>query len=114
MKKIEFAVPATFDVDEILATSEAEFGLRAADRYQRLIGLAIDALAVDPERIGVRQTPDTPPGVCWFHLRSARNLAPPGERIGKPRHLILFTVTDTHISILRLLHDSMDIPAHAG
>jgi toxin ParE1/3/4 len=114
VKRIEFALPATFDIDEILANSETEFGGRIAVRYQRLIGLAIDALARDPERIGVRQTPDTPSGVYWFHLRSARTMAPPDERIGKPRHLILFTVTDTHIFILRLLHDSMDIPAHAG
>ena len=114
MRKVEFTVPAVLDIDDILANSEAEFGSRTADRYQRLIGQAIDALAADSERIGVRQTPDTPADIYWFHLRSVRTMAPPGERIGKPRHLIVFTVTDTQIFIVRVLHESMDIPAHVG
>ncbi|MES2860915.1 MAG: type II toxin-antitoxin system RelE/ParE family toxin [Pseudomonadota bacterium] len=114
MRRVEFAAPAAFDIDDILANSEAEFGPRTASRYERLIDQAIDALAADPERSGVRQTPDTLVGLYWFHLRSARTLAPPSERIGKPRHLIVFTVTGASIFIVRVLHDSMDIPAHVG
>lgn len=114
MKKVEYAVPAAIDIDEILADSEAEFGPRTAARYQQLIDQAIAALAANPERIGVRQNPDTPANVHWLHLRTVRTMAPPGERIGKPRHLIVFTVTGTRIVILRVLHDSMDIPAQVG
>ena len=114
MRKVEFTVPATLDIDDILSNSEADFGSRAAVQYQRLIGHAIDALAENASHVGVRQSPDTPSDVYWFHLRSARNVPPPGERVGKPRHLIVFTLTDTHISIVRVLHDSMDIPAHLG
>ncbi|MFC5346238.1 type II toxin-antitoxin system RelE/ParE family toxin [Brevundimonas staleyi] len=114
MRTVEYAVPAAIDIDEILAASEAEFGPLTAERYEKLIARAIDALASNPGRIGVRQNPDTPTDVRWFHLRAVRTVAPPGERIGRPRHLIVFTFNDTRLFIVRVLHDSMDIPARIG
>jgi hypothetical protein len=50
-------------------------------------------------------------GIVLFHLRHARTRgAPPKE----PRHFIVFTFDEATLTILRVLHDSMDAPAYFG
>ena len=112
MKRIEVTVPAALDIDAILEVSERDFGPGIANRYELLIATGIDALAVDSARPGVRQSVDTAPGVRWFHLRSVRTLAPTAERIGRPRHILVFKIDGQTLVVLRVLHDAMDLSAH--
>jgi hypothetical protein len=49
-------------------------------------------------------SPDSAPRI--FHLRHARQR---GAKPKHPRHFIVFTYDDTTLTILGILHDSMDI-----
>lgn len=110
--RLRITVPAALDIDDILVASERNFGALIAQRYETLIGVSIEALSVDPTRTGVRSSPDTAPGVRWLHLRSTRLLVPAPERIGKPRHILVFRTDASTLTLFRVLHDAMDLSAH--
>ena len=65
-------------------------------------------LCESPQSASVRQDEDLA-GILFFHLRHARSrgIAPKA-----PRHFIVFTYDDNTLTILRVLHDSMDVHAH--
>ena len=105
-------MPAARDIDGILETSETVFGPVIADRYEALIAHGIDALSLNPQRVGVRKSVDASPEIRWLHLRSVRTLAAVPERIGKPRHILVFMSDASTLTILRVLHDAMDLSAH--
>lgn len=111
MRQVGFTDPALADIDDIITSSVRDFGLSAALRYEGLIDAAITAIASDDADVGVRRSTETK-GVCWYHLRSAKALVPPGERVGRPRHILLFRVHADAIIVLRVLHDAMDLSAH--
>jgi|CXWL01.1.fsa_nt_gi plasmid stabilization system protein ParE len=67
-------------------------------------------LCADPKRSGVQQFEDMP-GRYLFHLRHARTRGTPPKQ---PRHFIVFTYDETHLTVLRILHDSMEIERQVG
>ena len=87
-------------------------GAAARARYGRPLSAAYADLQADPERLGVR-----PAGVadlCLYPIRHSRARLPPADRVGRPRHLIVFTFDKTHVRILRVLHDGMDVARHVS
>lgn len=107
MRRIEFAVRARSDIRTALATSREQFGASAQRHYEALIARAQKLLAQDPSRAGVQQSEHLPPSYFLFHVRHARTRGTPPKQ---PRHIIVFTYTETRLTIVRVLHDSMDVP----
>jgi toxin ParE1/3/4 len=70
--------------------------------YAKTISLAMQALADGPEIAGSNLREDIAPGIRILHV----------ARMGrKGRHFIVFRVSPVRtIDVLRLLHDSMDLP----
>jgi len=108
VRAVEIAPLALSDLGEILAWSESRFGPATADRYRALIEAALDDIREDPERRGVR-----PVGARrLYHLRSSRSRLF-GETVAEPRHFLVFRATPEVVTLLRVLHDAMDLPARA-
>jgi len=114
MRFVKIAATARRDIAKALRISENEFGLTARDRYKALIDQAIQDLAEDATRLGVRRIDEIREGYFIYHLKMSRgNVA--GDRVGKPRHFLLyrFEKEDTLI-IARLLHERMLLGRHAN
>jgi toxin ParE1/3/4 len=111
MRRHQLAANARAEIRNLLKTSSRIFGPRARRDYKALIDRAIRLLCGDPKRPGVQQREGLPDGVFLFHLRHARGR---GASPKQPRHFIVFTYDDESLTILRVLHDSMDIEEKAG
>lgn len=111
MRRIALTDPAIADIDAIIESSVRDFGPAAAVRYEKLIGVALTAIAVDDKDVAIRHSPETN-GIRWYHLRSAKALVPPNEGVSNPRHILLFRLQADMIVVLRVLHDAMDLSAH--
>jgi len=115
MSRYLLSGPALQDIAMILAESAASFGDAASERYERLIATALIDLASDPERPGSRAMPELAEGARLYHLRGSKRRARTSAGVvGTPRHFVLYRVLEADlIGIARVLHDSMDLPAHA-
>ena len=91
------------DFVDILQWTVKTFGERQARTYSETIALAIEALEGGPDILGARAREDIQPGIRTLHV--ARQ-----GRAG--RHFVVFRSTGSDIDVLRLLHDSMDLPRH--
>lgn len=91
------------DYVEILEWTTKTFGEGQACTYAETMALAIEALAGGPDVLGAKARDDIHPGIRTLHV--ARQ-----GRAG--RHFVVLRVTGSHIDVLRLLHDSMDLPRH--
>ncbi len=91
------------DYVEILQWTTKTFGEGQASTYAETMALAIEALEGGPDVLGARARDDIQPGIRTLHV--ARQ-----GRAG--RHLVVFRVAGSDIDVLRLLHDSMDLPRH--
>ncbi len=91
------------DFVEILQWTVKTFGEGQANNYAETIALAIEALEGGPDILGARAREDIQPGIRTLHV--ARQ-----GRAG--RYFVVFRAAGSHIDILRLLHDSMDLPRH--
>lgn len=84
--------------------------MRTRRRYEALLLRAYEHLKHDPERAGVRRVAGMGEGLRLYHLRHSR-LASEGKfDVQRPRHLVVFRFNDQVVQIVRLLHDSMDLP----
>lgn len=110
MRRLERKPKARADIKAIRAYSRRAFGAGAQHKYGALMKRAFNLLCADPQRAGVQQHEDMP-GLHFFHLRHARTR---GAGPKQPRHILVFTFNDTTLTVLRLLHDSMDITKRAG
>ena len=100
-------------IDEILLDSARQWGIDAADRYDRLILAAMAAVGENPLATGSRIVPQVA-GLRSYHLRLARRLVEPRYRVGEPRHLVVYrTAPDGVVEVLSLVHDSMLLPRAA-
>ncbi|WP_428391506.1 type II toxin-antitoxin system RelE/ParE family toxin [Lichenicoccus sp.] len=115
MSRYTLSGPALQDITMILAESAARFGDAASERYERLIATALIELAADPAQPGSRAAPELADGARIYHLRDSKRRARAGAgAVGAPRHFVLYRVLEPDlIGIARVLHDSMDLPAHA-
>lgn len=114
MRRLEVSPDAEHEVDDLLAWSELKFGVRAADRYRRLIDVAFVDLLSNPDRPGVVTHPGIPADLRLYPIRHSRNRVAPEDRVGHPRHVIAFRFDDAKVEIVRLLHDGMDLPGRLG
>ncbi|HVK79603.1 MAG TPA: type II toxin-antitoxin system RelE/ParE family toxin [Verrucomicrobiae bacterium] len=110
MRRLERKPLARADIKEIRAYSRRAFGPGSQHAYGALMKHAFDLLCEKPQRTGVQQHEETP-SVFLFHLRHARAR---GTSPKQARHIIVFTYDDTTLTILRVLHDSMDISDRVG
>jgi toxin ParE1/3/4 len=101
---------ARLDIRFILSASEDQFGPAARRRYRLLLERAIEDVAADPRRTGVGAGGRE--GLWVYHTRHARPRTPAKQRVGRPRHLIVFTIVGDELRVLRVLHDAMDLPEH--
>jgi toxin ParE1/3/4 len=91
------------DYVDILQWTTKTFGEGQASTYAETMALAIEALAERPDVLGARARDDIQPGIQTLHVaRQAR----------AGRHFVVFLVAGSVIDVLRLLHDSMDLPRH--
>jgi toxin ParE1/3/4 len=107
----EFTLKALEDLSSIQAWTRERFGEITSLRYDELLESALADLLTEPKRLGVMQHPELPKGVFAYHLRFSRIKTQRGA-IEKPRHFILFRASDSVLTVLRILHDSMNLPSH--
>lgn len=91
------------DYIEILQWTTKTFGKGQASTYAETIALAIEALEGGADILGSKARDDIEPGIRTLHV--ARQ-----GRAG--RHFVVFRAAGSNIDVLRLLHDSMDLPRH--
>ena len=105
--RIRLASAAEDDFQNILRWTEERFGAAQARAYADTLTQAIQALAAGPHVAGARERNEIEHGLMALHV------ARQGRR---GRHLVLYRVGLPHdppvIDVLRLLHDSMDLPRH--
>ena len=106
MRRLDVQPPARADIRNLLKTSRRRFGPRAKRDYKALIDRALALLCENPQRAGVTRREDLARAPCLFPLRYAHTR---GVSPKQPRHIIVFTYDDETLSILRVLHESMDI-----
>lgn len=104
---IRLAEAAGQDYQAILHWTVESFGRAQARTYAKTLNSALQDLAQGPSLTGVRPREEIGPGIHTLHVaRHGR----------KGRHFVVFRITpapDTSvIEVLRLLHDSMDLPRH--
>ena len=91
--KVVFHENAIEDLEEIWLYTFQNWSLEQADRYHNLIYKEIEFLAGKPET-----------GKDFSHVRE-------GYRSAKIRsHFIFYKYSSSEIEIIRILHESMDIP----
>ena len=95
------------DIDRILLTSAQQWGLPAADRYHRLMLTVFAVLGATPDHAASRSIENVS-GVRAYPLRLGRQLIEPGQRVGKPRHIVVYRVAlDGVVEIMGLVYDRM-------
>lgn len=101
---IRLSAQAEQDVRSILVWTGNNFGTEQAKVYSLTLSLALEALLGGPEIIGVKIRQELGPNIRTLHVaRQGRN----------GRHFIIFRIsTSSVIDVLRILHDSMDLPSH--
>ncbi|MBJ7484338.1 type II toxin-antitoxin system RelE/ParE family toxin [Brevundimonas sp.] len=112
MRVLDVSIEADQDFDDILTFSAVQFGFAASTRYAALIGQAFNDLTENPARPGTVASDDLPQGIHIYPIRYSRDRVPPPDRVGHPRHVIVFRFDDFAVQIVRILHDAMDFPRH--
>jgi toxin ParE1/3/4 len=107
----KFTALALQDVAVIQDWTSAKFGELTSLRYDSLMEAALGDLLAEPTRLGVRHHPAMPLGVYVYHLRFSRK-KPTRAGVENPRHFFVFRVDADILTVLRVLHDSMDLAAH--
>jgi toxin ParE1/3/4 len=87
--------------------SVRQWGKVVANRYDRLLDQAIEDVAEDPFARGSREIPRAP-GIKGYHIKNSRHHVEREDRIGSPRHLIIYRVAgDSVVEILGIVYDRM-------
>jgi toxin ParE1/3/4 len=102
---VRLTAAAASDFQRILEWTAEQFGERQAFVYAETLAMALEALAEGPSVIGAKPRDEIIKGLFSLHV---------ARRGRKGRHFIMFRVAprDHAIDVLRLLHDSMDLPRH--
>ena len=105
--RIRLTSAAEDDFRNILRWTRERFGEAQARAYADTLTRAIQALTSGPHVAGARERTEVADGLMALHVaRKGR----------KGRHLVLYRVGSPDdppvIDVLRLLHDSMDLPRH--
>ena len=104
---VRLTAAAEADFGQILTWTRDQFGESQAFAYADTLALALEALHEGPETIGVKSREDILKGLSSLHV---------ARQDRKGRHFIMFRVArgpqTNVIEVLRMLHDSMDLPRH--
>jgi toxin ParE1/3/4 len=94
---------------DVLDESERVFGAAARERYALLIEQAMQDVADVPGRPAARIAANIDARVRFYHIRHSRErIADPADRVGRPRHILVFEVgEDGIVEILGLIPDAM-------
>lgn len=111
MSQIRLSAAAQQDIAELLAHSEATFGVRARERHEALLTTALREASSDSGELGGALRPELGPGVRTWHLARSRGTSR-GGLVRRPRHLLLYRFDGEIMLVARVLHDSMDLPRH--
>jgi len=102
--KIRLARQAEKDITDILWWTNDQFSPQQAEVYAETLTRALEVLTEGPDVAGAKRRDDILSGVYILHV------ARQGRR---GRHFIVFRPTEEGcIDVLRVLHDSMDLPRH--
>lgn len=112
MKSLRVTTLAEGDIESLLLNSEAEFGPEMARRYRSLLNEGLVRIMENPDRAGIPYRFSQEPNLRLFHLRLARLRMSAADRIARPRHVLVFRVSETIVILIRVLHDAMDFPRH--
>lgn len=110
MADFRLSQAASDDIVSMLAVSSAEFGEDASRRYQALIAAAIRDLAAG-DGLGRISRPELGQGVFTWHLSQSRDHVS-GQRVRRPRHVLVCRWDGTMLVVVRVLHDTMDYRRH--
>lgn len=113
-RRVRLAPAAARDIAALLDWSAERFGPAARERYEALVLASLRDLAENPHRPGARELTDKRPGVLIYHLRHSRSFTRPPDVVRKPRHLIVYRASVEIVTILRVLHEAMDLTRHAS
>lgn len=113
MRRYLFAPRAIEDLEAIFSYTLDTFGDRALARYRLLIQRALEDIAENAERPGVRHRSELAEHARTYHLRCSRTHVSREDQVKAPRHLILFRqLSSGDIEVARVLHDSMELSQH--
>lgn len=104
---VRLTAAAASDFEHIIDWSIEHFGDSQAAAYAETLSLAVEALADGPSVAGAKQRDEILKGLYSLHVaRQGR----------KGSHFVMYRVAGSGdaIEVLRLLHDSMDLPRHLG
>ena len=113
MARLRLARAAEDDIFDILAWSHARFGEAARRRYEHLIATALADIGANPDRPGSLARPELGVGARTWHLRGSRDRT--GEVAGavqRPRHFLIYRLTEDLVVVARVLHDAMELYRH--
>lgn len=110
-RRVRLAPEARRDIAAIARESLESFGGTIWSAYRVLLEQALSDLGEDSDRPGSRDISDVRPGYRLFHLRYSRRRVA-GRRIGRPRHVVIYRLTDGSVVILRVLHERMLLSRH--
>lgn len=99
---IVFGKLAEDDLANIATWSAENFGAKQAEAYVDAILDAVDELS-SGESARSKARDEIAVGIRTLHM------AKPGRR---GRHLLVYTVADDVLTIIRILHDSMEVSRH--
>lgn len=101
---LRLAESAERDIADILAWTTERFGRQQARRYAETLLRAVQSLEGGLDAAGARSREDLAPDIRLLHVaRKGRN----------GRHLVIYRVSGERTTdVLRVLHDSMDLPRH--
>lgn len=108
MARLRISGPASAVLASILATSLERGGEAGRARYSALLVAAMRRVARAPDAAVTRDRADVLPGIRSFHVKHARR----GHAVRDPVHVIFFRVTDSHVEIVRVLHERMEPTLH--
>lgn len=102
--RVTLSSAAELDFANILHWTASTFGRRRARVYRDILLQAIGTLTEGPDLAGSRLRREIRPGIRTLHVARGRR---------RGHHFLLYRcIDDETIEILRLLHDSMDLPRH--
>jgi toxin ParE1/3/4 len=92
---IELAREAELDFIDILIYTEQTFGVEQRDTYALWLDTALNRLAINPNFGKTTSKPE----ILRYHMSWAGN---------RGSHYIYYQVTDDHLNVVRILHQSRD------
>lgn len=114
MRRLRLSALAKGDIENTLVHSHATFGESARQRYEALIAAALNDIATNPDRVGVKQRAELGPNVRTYHLFHSRERGRTEDGIVRePRNMLLFRLIEPNIvDVGRILHDAMEVANH--